>query len=346
MKWPSLSVIIPSFNQGKFIERTVLSVLKQEYEGALQIIVSDGGSTDDTVKVLKKYPQVIWWSEPDKGFSDAVTKALQVSTGDIVAIQSSDDFYLPEAFKKAISVLVQNPQYSLATGAEIVLLENQKDFKLGSKAKSELVGPRSISFPNLNIPQHCTFVYRHAIDQVGGMQVEADRCGDFALWYRILHFSKAVVLPDYLGVCQVHPNQRMQARANDWIKSIRYVIESCERDKFYPNIFVLTESQKNEVYLAKSIHWNYYAGGEIEKTEATSIAKAILKDHKQYSKKLVSFATHYAGETSILVKMSQAIKMGIFFQKSLNHIRDNLADSKKNAFLKYKYSTVINWWKS
>src|SRR3712207_4758529 len=100
-QFPSLSIVIPSWNQGRFIERTLLSILRQDYPGSVQVIVSDGGSADETVDVLKRYEdRITWWSARDKGFVDAVTKGLAQVTGEIIAIQSSDDYYLPGAFRR------------------------------------------------------------------------------------------------------------------------------------------------------------------------------------------------------------------------------------------------------
>lgn len=116
--FPSISIVIPSFNQGIYLERTILSIIHQEYPGKVEVIVSDGGSKDNTVNILKKYNEKItaWWSNPDKGFVDAVNKGISKATGEICAIQSSDDFYLKDAFKKIASTFKLNPDVSLVCG--------------------------------------------------------------------------------------------------------------------------------------------------------------------------------------------------------------------------------------
>src|SRR6185436_12221867 len=121
MNWPTLSIIIPSFNQGAFIERTLLSILKQDYPAAVQVIVSDGGSTDNTIEILERYPQVNWWSKRDEGFADAVNKGLRVATGDVLAIQSSDDFYLRDAFRTTIQPFLIDPRLAISTGCDVYL---------------------------------------------------------------------------------------------------------------------------------------------------------------------------------------------------------------------------------
>lgn len=103
---PTLSVVTPSYNQGEFIERTIRSVLDQGYEN-LEYMIVDGGSTDQSVEVIRRYEdRLAWWvSEPDEGQADAINKGIRRSTGEIVAYINSDDHYLPGAFETAIRAL-------------------------------------------------------------------------------------------------------------------------------------------------------------------------------------------------------------------------------------------------
>jgi glycosyltransferase involved in cell wall biosynthesis len=96
-----ISVLTPSFNSGKYIERAIQSVIEQRISDIEHIIV-DGGSKDNTLDILKRYPQIKWISEPDKGQSDAMNKAFSISTGEIIGNLNADDSYLPNAFKKII----------------------------------------------------------------------------------------------------------------------------------------------------------------------------------------------------------------------------------------------------
>jgi glycosyltransferase involved in cell wall biosynthesis len=94
--FPKISVITPSFNQGQFIEETIQSVLMQGYPN-LEYLIMDGGSTDNTVEIIKKYTQHItfWQSTPDKGQADAINQGFSKATGDILCWLNSDDFFLP-----------------------------------------------------------------------------------------------------------------------------------------------------------------------------------------------------------------------------------------------------------
>jgi glycosyltransferase involved in cell wall biosynthesis len=105
---PRISIVTPSLNQGAYLERTVLSVLDQEYPN-LEYIVVDGGSTDDSVSILERYDDRIayWVSEPDRGQAHAINKGLARATGSIVAYVNSDDYYLPGALHEAARHFVE-----------------------------------------------------------------------------------------------------------------------------------------------------------------------------------------------------------------------------------------------
>src|SRR5687768_13083798 len=101
MNSPKISIITPSYNQGRFIEETILSVINQNYPN-LEYIIIDGGSTDNTVEIIRKYEQHLayWVSEKDGGQSEAINKGFKKATGDIVCWINSDDFFMPGALSK------------------------------------------------------------------------------------------------------------------------------------------------------------------------------------------------------------------------------------------------------
>jgi len=100
-RFPKLTIITPSYNQAEFLERTILSVLNQNYPN-LEYIIVDGGSTDRSVEVIKKYEQYLsyWVSEKDRGQVHAINKALEKATGEYISFQNSDDVYFPGTFNR------------------------------------------------------------------------------------------------------------------------------------------------------------------------------------------------------------------------------------------------------
>jgi glycosyltransferase involved in cell wall biosynthesis len=121
-----LTVITPTLNQGAFIERSIRSVLDQGYEN-LEFMIVDGGSTDETVEVIRRYEdRLAWWaSEPDEGQTHALSKGIERATGDVIAYMNSDDHYLPGAFDAALTAL-ENSDAKWVSGAALNLDENDR----------------------------------------------------------------------------------------------------------------------------------------------------------------------------------------------------------------------------
>lgn len=115
---PKISVITPTFNQGAFIEKTINSVLSQNYPN-LEFIIIDGGSTDNTVEIIKKYDKHLsyWVSESDRGQSHAINKGMAKSTGEILTWLNSDDWYLPGTLLRFAELFQQNPDIGIIVGA-------------------------------------------------------------------------------------------------------------------------------------------------------------------------------------------------------------------------------------
>lgn len=124
---PLVSIITPSYNQGKFIEDTLLSVKNQDYPNIEHIVV-DGGSTDNTLKILRKYGKeynLIWISEPDEGQSDAVNKGFEMAKGEIIGWLNSDDVYFDKrTISYVIEQFVKNPDADVIYGDSVIIDED------------------------------------------------------------------------------------------------------------------------------------------------------------------------------------------------------------------------------
>ncbi len=140
-EWPCISIITPSFNQGQFIEETIRAVLLQGYPN-IEFIIADGGSTDNTIEIIKKYETFIsnWVSEQDRGQSDALNKGFERATGQIFYWINSDDFPGKNSFFEIVEKFNQNPEVQVIFGdvyyidetSEVLFLDKCKEFKTES----------------------------------------------------------------------------------------------------------------------------------------------------------------------------------------------------------------------
>lgn len=275
-EFPSVSVVIPSWNQGRFIGRTLDSILKQDYPGPIEIIVSDGGSNDETVEVLKSYgDRLTWWSARDKGFVDAVTKGVARATGEILAVQSSDDYYLAGAFRAMAKGFQQYPAASFISGGEYSIDLQGK--VMSSSSPTGDITPRTILFQTVP-PQHATFVKRRFFEETGGMRLAVDMCADIDQWYRVAHLAPGQYIADMLAVYQLHPDQRT-VTSDKWYPNLVKMVELCEQEPRYGSKFRLTDEERRNLYTYWEINWT----GKRDMTLARPIAFAKLPGLLSYS---------------------------------------------------------------
>ena len=215
---PLVSVIIPSFNQGKFIAETIDSVLSQDYR-PLEVIVMDGGSTDETSSVLEVYrgrSEMRIWSEPDEGVVDAVNKGLARARGEILAIQSSDDAYLPGAISAAVEFMRRNPDAALVFGDVELIDENSRVTGrdvLAAFDLAEYLGRLTY------IPQSSVVFRADAARAVGGWRADVSYAADADYWMRIALRFRVSKMDRLMARYRYHPGQRDQHRdriLHDW----------------------------------------------------------------------------------------------------------------------------------
>lgn len=117
LSYPKLTIITASYNGAKTLEKSINSVLNQNYPN-LEYIIIDGGSTDGTVDVIKRYERHLsyWVSEPDKGIADAWNKGLCKATGEIISMVNTDDWYEPDSFKRIAEIFQQEPFVDIIHG--------------------------------------------------------------------------------------------------------------------------------------------------------------------------------------------------------------------------------------
>lgn len=211
---PRISVVTPSFNQGQFLEETIRSVLLQDYPN-LEYIIMDGGSTDSSVEIIRKYePWLTYWiSEPDKGQSHAINKGWSLATGDLISYINSDDLYLPGAFKEIAQAYVTAGKPGFIIGNTVTTDSGLKQIGLikpflpmQSKVDLTLLGPGLWS-----LPQQSAFWSKEMLDQVGELREELHYTMDRELWYRICKLTTGMIVDTNIAISRSHSDAKAVA---------------------------------------------------------------------------------------------------------------------------------------
>ena len=223
--WPRVSVVTPSYNQGQFIEETIRSVLLQGYPN-LEYIVIDGGSTDGSVDIIRKYePWLTYWvSEPDRGQSHAINKGWARATGEILGWLNSDDLYLQGTLRRIASVF-KSTRRLVALAGECILVDASTR-ELGRK-KAGSFDPTVILTDN-KPAQAATFVHRRAVDRIGTLREDLHYCMDreFALRIGLKYYpgsTKNVPVP--LACFRVWPGGKTSSGGREAVRERTKAIE-------------------------------------------------------------------------------------------------------------------------
>ena len=199
---PLVSIITPSYNQGYFLPETIQSVLSQDYPN-LEYIIVDGGSSDNSMEVIRQYAdRLTWWvSERDKGHADALNKGFGRATGVILAWLNSDDTYQPGAIAKAVEYLLAHPDISMVY-SDANLIDEQGKY-LGRFPARQTDYARMLN-GYVHIPQATTFFWTRLWKQVGPLDLTLKYSFDYDLWVRLAKIAPVVYVPQVWANFRLH----------------------------------------------------------------------------------------------------------------------------------------------
>jgi len=251
---PVVSIVTPSFNQAEFLERTLQSVLGQDYQ-PLEFIVQDGGSRDGTGSILERYRDRLHHVEsaPDGGQAQAINRGFLHAGGSILAFLNSDDLLLPGAIHCVARYFVEHPEVDVVYGHRIVI--NERDEEVGRWILPPHC-PQALLWNNY-VPQETLFWRRRIWDMVGGLDESFRSALD---WDLVLRFHRAGArfhrLPRFLGAFRIHPKQKTEtchfdaglpeqqrlrlamhgravARPEGWLRAFPYLMKSLVYHRLY-----------------------------------------------------------------------------------------------------------------
>ena len=227
---PKVSVITPSYNQGAFIEETILSVLNQDYPN-IEYIVIDGGSTDNTVDIIKKHENRLtyWVSEKDGGQSEAINKGFARATGEIVCWLNSDDILMPGALQHVVSFFENDKETDLVNGQLVIIDEHSTIISnyLTLKQK-EWYASHGVYY----VSQPSMFWKRKIFDRIGFIRNDFHACMDREFLIRVFNGGfKIGHLNEILDGFRIHSQSKSAA---GW-ENKPYIRELAELKKMYGN---------------------------------------------------------------------------------------------------------------
>jgi glycosyltransferase involved in cell wall biosynthesis len=209
--WPKISIVTPSYNQGQFLERTILSVLNQDYPN-LEYIIVDGGSSDGSADIIRTYESHLtaWVSEKDDGQSHAIQKGFSWATGHILAWLNSDDVYLPGTLRAVGRAFRAHPELTVLYGNRYLIDED--DAIIGDRRLTRYVRPLSpagLLYGGFGIYQPASFWTREAYVSVGGVDPGFVHCMDNDLFVRLaLAGGQFRFLREYLAGFRVYATSK------------------------------------------------------------------------------------------------------------------------------------------
>jgi glycosyltransferase involved in cell wall biosynthesis len=217
---PKVSIVTPSYNQARFLEDTLRSVLQQDYAN-VEYIVVDGASTDGSVEIIEKYADRLdWWvSEPDRGQTDAINKGFARATGDILAWLNSDDTYKPGAISEAVAFLQAHTEVGMVYGDTNFV---DAEGNVIGKFNAQQTNLKRLRRGGVYIPQQSAFWRAALWQRVGPLDPSFYFAMDYDLWVRLAQVTEIRYTPQLWANFRLHGDAKtIAADERCWPEMLR-----------------------------------------------------------------------------------------------------------------------------
>ncbi len=256
---PKISVITPSFNQAEFLERTICSVLDQGYPD-LEYIVIDGGSTDGSVDIIRKYADCLayWVSEPDRGQVDAINKGLQRATGEWLCWQNSDDIFFPGAFDELAKTASTHPKANLIIG-DMMLIDKTdrplRDLRYVTPSHAALLAEGML------LANQAAFWRRDLQERVGLLD-ESYHCSfDYDWFLRLTRECRGLHVDRFWGGLRLHGATKASNQAEVFLQENRRILKGREIPGWKRRAYML----RRLGLMLRNGNWGYILRGMVRR---------------------------------------------------------------------------------
>jgi glycosyltransferase involved in cell wall biosynthesis len=234
---PSISIVTPCLNMGRFLDQCISSVLDQSYPG-LEFLVIDGGSSDKTLDVVRRHSDRIayWVTEPDRGQTHAINKGLERAHGDVVAWLNADDYFLPGAFNAVASAYAANPDAPFYFG-DGVRVDEQGRFKAPFFPGGAVRFSHAALLNGLNyILQPAAFINRRHLEVVGLLDETLHYGMDSDLWMRLIARGRPATIQRQLAASREYDSTKTSTGSFDRIEELRRIARRYTGQEMTPGV--------------------------------------------------------------------------------------------------------------
>ena len=223
-----VSIITPSYNQASYLEQTITSVLNQDHAD-IEYIVVDGGSTDNSVDIIKKYSNRLayWISEKDNGQADAINKGFTKATGEVIAWLNSDDYYLDGTVSAAVKVFDEHPDVGLVYGNMLAVDEHGKTFNALNYKQLTLEDLLCFQI----IGQPAVFMRRSALQKTSGLDSTFHFLLDHHLWIQLAQLGRILHVPQTWAAARYHAAAKNRAQAAEFGREAFRILDWAEQNE-------------------------------------------------------------------------------------------------------------------